>query len=79
MYVLDRSTGAVYRIETTGGGIVIYQPGSDGLSGSAAQHVTGRADVIQIIDSDNRLYQVRQWRNAAGGATSHRHYPAAEG
>ena len=58
MYVLDRSTGAVYRIETTGGGIVIYQPGSDGLSGSAAQHVTGRADVIQIIDSDNRLYQV---------------------
>ncbi len=58
MYVLDRSTGAVYRIETTGESEVIYQPQSEGLSGSAAQHVTGRADVIQIIDSDNRLYQV---------------------
>ena len=58
MYVLDRSTGAVYRIETTGESEVIYQPRSEGLSGSAAQHVTGRADVIQIIDSDNRLYQV---------------------
>ena len=45
-------------IETTGESEVIYQPQSEGLSGSAAQHVTGRADVIQIIDSDNRLYQV---------------------
>ncbi len=56
MYVLDQSSGAVYRIETSGQNEVVYQPGSEGLAGSAAVFVTGRADVIQILDRDNRLY-----------------------
>ncbi len=56
MYVLD-SSGAVYRVETTGENEVVYSPGSEGL-GSAAQFITGRADVIQILDQDYRLYRV---------------------
>ena len=56
LYVLDRSSGAVYRIETTGQNEVVYQPGTAGLAGRAAVFVTGRADVIQILDRDNRLY-----------------------
>lgn len=58
MYVLDGASGAVYRIGTTGINEVVYTPGEGGLGGSAAQLVTGRVDLIQILDSSYRLYQV---------------------
>jgi hypothetical protein len=53
MYVLYNASGAVYRI-TAGANESIYQPGT----GGPARYVTGRADVIQIIDSQNRLFQL---------------------
>ena len=58
MYVLDRASGAVYRVGTAGNSEVVYQPGVGSLSGSDAQLVTGRADLIQILDSSYQLYQV---------------------
>ena len=58
MYVLDRASGAVYRVGTAGNSEVVYQPGVGNLSGSDAQLVTGRADLIQFLDNDYRLYQV---------------------
>lgn len=57
MYVLDGTSGAVYRIGATRNEWV-YQPGDGGQVGSAAQFVTGREDLIQILDSANRLFQV---------------------
>ena len=56
MYVLDRATGAVYRVDTAGNSEVAYLPGVG--TGSEAQLVTGRADLIQILDSANQLFQV---------------------
>ncbi|MDE2840419.1 MAG: hypothetical protein OXM03_07300 [Chloroflexota bacterium] len=59
MYVLDRATGAVYRVGTAGNSEVAYLPGVG--TGGEAQLVTGRAGLaglIQILDSDNRLFQV---------------------
>lgn len=62
VYFLDRTTGAVYRIQYTGAQEVdqdfAYQPNSGDTAGSDALYVTGRADVIQIIDRDNRLFQI---------------------
>lgn len=58
MYVLDGASGAVYRIGTAGINEVVYTPGEGDLGGSAAQLVTGRADIIQILDSSYTLFQV---------------------
>ncbi|MCY4436075.1 MAG: hypothetical protein OXE05_01920 [Chloroflexi bacterium] len=58
MYVLDRASGAVYRVGTAGNSEVVYQPNVGTLSGSNALLVTGRADLIQILDSSYQLYQV---------------------
>ena len=58
MYVLDSASGAVYRIGTSGINEVVYTPGDGGLSGNAAELVTGREDIIQIFDSSYGLYQV---------------------
>ena len=56
MYVLDRATGAVYRVGTAGNNEVAYLPVVG--TRSEAQLVTGRADLIQILDSANQLFQV---------------------
>ncbi len=56
VYVLDRASGAVYRIGSDGSNDFAYQPTGD--AGSAARHITGRDDVIQILDSANRLFHV---------------------
>ena len=58
MYVLDSASGAVYRIGTSGINEVVYTPGAEGLSGNAAELVTGREDLIQILDSSYGLFQV---------------------
>jgi hypothetical protein len=58
MYVLDSASGAVYRIGTSGINEVVYTPGAEGLSGNAAELVTGREDIIQILDSSYGLFQV---------------------
>lgn len=58
MYVLDRASGAVYSIGTAGDSEVVYQPGVGSPPTGAARLVTGRADIIQILDSSYQLYQV---------------------
>ncbi len=56
VYVIDRASGAVYRVGSDGSNEIAYQP--DAATGSAARHVTGREGVIQILDTDNRLFHV---------------------
>ena len=56
VYVLDRASGVVYRIGSDGRNEIVYQPGDTAITGSAARHITGRNDVIQILDSENRLF-----------------------
>lgn len=56
VYFLEKSFGVVYRI--SGQPEIVFQPDDDGTPRSEAKFVTGRTDVIQIIDSNNRLFQV---------------------